>query len=264
MCGGHVTDVSPAVTSRALRYPPPGTTVADMHPRHIVLGTVFVTLLVTPPSTLFASLAQLAAIPLSVRVYDTAGLPDSTRDGALTIAAAALDAADIDTVWRRCWPTVAPGAKVGDLPRTAKERRQGVPADGAGCDAPPLGDELVIRIVGGRTPAAGSKRMTLGDALLDRSSGSGRLATIYFDRVDLLARAAAVDVTRVLGYAIAHELGHLLLATASHSRDGLMRAVWSHDDVRRARGADWRFTKREIAAIRARAGARMTHLVWGD
>ena len=86
----------------------------------------------------------------------------------------------------------------------------------------------------------------------------------YLDRVVRLARAAGVDVARLLGYAIAHELGHLLLADTGHSRDGLMRAVWSDDELRRSRASDWRLTSREAAAIRARRGARMARVVSGD
>ena len=60
----------------------------------------------------------------------------------------------------------------------------------------------------------------------------------------------------LLGNAIAHELGHLLLATTSHGPVGLMRALWSEDEVRRSQSKDWRFAPAEIAVIRRRAEAR--------
>jgi hypothetical protein len=181
-------------------------------------------------------------LPLTVRVYDGAGLPEATRTGALAIAGAALAAAHIDTVWRRC-----------DLRR-----------EDSGCDTPPSGGELVIRIVGARTAPPDTRGLILGDALLERPSGEGRLATIYSNRVELLAHAASVDVARLLGYAIAHELGHLLLRTSDHSRHGLMRAVWSGERVRRAIEDDWKFTDREIAAIRGRRMAAPAHTAWRD
>jgi hypothetical protein len=188
------------------------------------------TLLLILPAPAHAAAAELALLPLTVRVYDATGLPEATRTAALAIAGAALGAAQIDTVWRRC-----------DLRR-----------GNSGCDTPPPGGELVIRIVGARIPPPGTRGLVLGDALLERPSGEGRLATIYSDRVERLAHAASVDAARLLGYAIAHELGHLLLATSEHSRQGLMRAVWSNERVRRAIEDDWRFTDREIAAIRGR------------
>jgi hypothetical protein len=202
-----------------------------MHPRQLLLAASLVAL----PSTIALSAearsakadaeALVATIPLAVRVYDSTGLPASALDRALAVAAAPLDAADIETSWRRCH---------------------------TGCDAPLLRDELVVRIVPGGTAIGTARLMTLGDAMIDRSSGSGRLATIYLDRVVQLAKAAAVDVTRLLGYAIAHELGHLLLGDISHSRTGLMRATWTDDDIRRWRSSDWRLTSKEVAAIRAR------------
>lgn len=209
-----------------------------MQPTHLlILGS-----LVTLTAPLAASAAQLAATPVAVRVYDSVGMSARERERALEVAAGALAAADVDVRWRRC--DAAPGARI--------------------CDLPPAPGELIIRLVptAGRGTTAGP---ALGDAMLDRATGKGCLATIYLDRVGWLARAGSADVTRVLGYAIAHELGHLLLATGTHSEHGLMRAVWTSEDMRRARARDWQFTRREVAAIRARhLTARMAHQVWGD
>ena len=63
--------------------------------------------------------------------------------------------------------------------------------------------------------AARRGTLPLGDAMLDRHTGTGVLATIYVDRVEWLARQAGADSRALLGRAIAHELGHLLLATTS-------------------------------------------------
>jgi hypothetical protein len=37
-------------------------------------------------------------------------------------------------------------------------------------------------------------------------------------------------VVGVLALAIAHELGHVLLASTAHAKAGLMQAVWSHSN----------------------------------
>jgi hypothetical protein len=193
-----------------------------------------------PPS---AFAAQTLKMPLAVRVYDTAGLPDSTHTAALAVASVALAAADIEPVWRRC-----------DGGRAA-----------ARCDTPLRSGELVVRIVRARGPVKLSRPHVLGDAMIDTSTGAGRLATIYFDRVAALARASSVDVPRLLGHAIAHELGHLLLATSTHSGRGLMRAVWTPAHVRRTTQVDWSFTDQEVAAIRTRQRAgRMAQPGSGD
>jgi hypothetical protein len=54
---------------------------------------------------------------------------------------------------------------------------------------------------------------------------------------------------RLLGYAIAHEIGHLLLGTTDHTRVGLMRGRWTHES-----GADkpaqWVFSSAQAISMR--------------
>jgi hypothetical protein len=88
---------------------------------------------------------------------------------------------------------------------------------------------------------------------------------LKLDRVMFLARAAGGNAARLLGYAIAHEIGHLLLASNAHGAHGLMRPIWSSAEVRRGRTADWTFTEQEVAAIRTRLEAARiaANIVWG-
>jgi hypothetical protein len=175
---------------------------------------------------------------VTVRVYDASGLDAATRAAALEVAAATLAPAAY-VWWRHC---SAPGPTPS-------------------CNRGPESGELVLRIVQSRdtadSPAVrGHLRSTnlfpLGDALVDHRTQSGVLATIYLDRVRLLANAAGVTVARLLGHAAAHEIGHLLLASSAHGADGLMRAIWSSEEVRRSRPGDWIFSPRELAIISGR------------
>ena len=52
-----------------------------------------------------------------------------------------------------------------------------------------------------------------------------------------------------LGFAVAHEVGHLLLGTNAHGAAGLMRAVWSRSELQRNDPADWLFTAGESLAM---------------
>jgi hypothetical protein len=55
---------------------------------------------------------------------------------------------------------------------------------------------------------------------------SGTLdATVLYDRVRTFARRYRVRYEVLLGYAMAHEVGHLLLPPRSHSAEGVMRAT---------------------------------------
>jgi hypothetical protein len=91
--------------------------------------------------------------------------------------------------------------------------------------------------------------------MINSQTGAGVLATVYLDRVNWMAQQTGVDARALLGRAIAHELGHLLMATGAHGSNGLMRPVWSESEIRRRKADDWIFRPREIAAIRARMQA---------
>ena len=169
-----------------------------------------------------------------VRVYDANGVMAGTNQAALDQARKTLQAASVDVAWRMC--------------RTSS------------CDGPMAPGELAIRIVRSPLPERHTGNVSLGDAMVNRQSGVGVLATIYFDRVMWLAHEAGTDSRVLLGNAIAHELGHLLLATTSHGPAGIMRALWSKDEVRRGSSQDWSFVPTELATIRRRAETR---LAWG-
>ena len=182
----------------------------------------------TPAGTASAAVALLDGV--TVRVYDAAGLDEGLKQSALAAATRTLTAASIGIHWEHC------------------ER-----ADRT-CTLPLAPGQLVVRIVRAQKPVPALARagLALGDAHVDSTARSGVLATIYADRVEMLAAASGIDVATLLGRAIAHEMGHLLLASNVHSTHGLMRARWSRDDLRRGRGADWLFTPKEIAALKAR------------
>lgn len=112
--------------------------------------------------------------------------------------------------------------------------------------------ELSLRIVRSVVPSGYVGQLPLGDALIDPQSGAGTLATVYVDRVEWIAKQTGTDPRALLGRAIAHELGHLLMPASGHSTRGLMRAIWSGAELRSGRARDWVFEPREVAAIRAR------------
>jgi hypothetical protein len=203
---------------------------------------VFVIVLCTSVTARGAAVTLLN--PLTVRIYDSAGLDAGVMQPALAVAARTLAAASVDVTWMHCAPR--------DAPPTS-------------CAARPSAGELIVRMVRLPVrPSPGGVR-PLGDALVDAGARSAVLATIYVDRVTHLAEAAGTETSTLLGHAMAHELGHLLLATGAHAVHGLMRPIWTREELRQGRAADWRFTRQEIAAIRSRAAVRTAaHLGWSD
>jgi hypothetical protein len=93
--------------------------------------------------------------------------------------------------------------------------------------------------------AAGS----LGYSVVDSRQKRGTLATVFVDRIRMAALRTRLDPARLLGRAMAHEIGHLLLGTTGHSRAGLMRARWSDLDLRRDAAADWLMSPEDVARL---------------
>lgn len=187
-------------------------------------------ILLAAASVLTPSLRMAAAEPLrtsvTVRVYQTAGLPLEVEQRALAEADRVLRGAFVDVEWRRC------GARSSAL----------------ACVEPPDSSELLLRIAPEGTLHQ-RKPATLGEAIIGRCDG-GVLASVFADRVATLAGEAKTDIAVLLGRVTAHELAHLMMHTSvRHARRGLMRPHWTSEEVRRNRADDWLFTAEDVAAI---------------
>ncbi len=79
-------------------------------------------------------------------------------------------------------------------------------------------------------------------------------AYVFYRRAEEQADRYRISRAGVLGAAMAHEVGHLLLATPTHAPSGLMRACWEHEEFVRAARGDLRFSPEEAASIRTRSG----------
>ena len=187
-----------------------------------------------------------------VRVYDAADMSATSHIETLRAATEILTAAGIDIQWLVC-------------------TRGDAPANPPDCGSPLTRDELVVRLV--RVPGTPSARgsLSLGYALIDTPSASGTVATVYVDRVEWLvsgqqghddATVRWCDGATVLGFAVAHEVGHLLMGTTAHGQTGLMRAVWSRTDLLRGDPEDWRFTAADGRAMTRGLRQRRDQRVW--
>jgi len=173
-----------------------------------------------------------------VRAYDAFRVSVLDWNVAMAGAATILDHAGIRIEWVPCSSYRAGDATSGPIR----------------CTLPTARDELTLRIVTGAMQGPADV-MLLGDSMLDQSMRSGTLATIYLEPVERLARAASVTTGTVMARAIAHELGHLLLGTNTHSAHGLMRPVWTAEELTRNEAADWSFPREDGEKMR-RALAR--------
>lgn len=116
------------------------------------------------------------------------------------------------------------------------------------CSQVPGVDQFVVHMVAtGRT----SSDSVFGVAFLGEN-GTGKYCDVFFDRIERANQNFGSGVPALMGTVMAHELGHLLLGSQSHSSQGIMRAVW---DVRSLQGIGigrFLFTRKQAVLIKER------------
>jgi hypothetical protein len=187
-----------------------------------------------------AALAQEARI--LIRMYDVAAAGPELRAEAMRTAASIVSDAGVAVRWMDCSRGGA------DHP----------------CRTVPGARELVVRIM--PTPEleairsrdalsirepSGATHQQLGFAAVGEGSRPGILATVYYVSVQTVARNSGVATSKLLGRAIAHEVGHLLLPGGGHSPSGLMRAPWAYEELTENRREDWLFSPQDRRELRA-------------
>jgi len=126
----------------------------------------------------------------------------------------------------------------------------------AGCLSPRAETDLIVRLIPKALPNASSNGLGIAG-----SSGGYSTAFIFFGRV-LAVRTPTRSLVVILGRALAHEIVHLLLPHEDHTESGLMRGVWSADDLRIASSACLRLPARSIRLIRREALRRALPAAW--
>ncbi len=113
---------------------------------------------------------------------------------------------------------------------------------------------LTVMIIS--SPDAWGERVeatTLG-AAPGTAEGLGRLAYAFFARIRATSQQYRTDVGKLLGYVMAHELGHILLAGGSHPPTGIMSGRWGQFQMDLVAESFLRFTKEEAESIRKSVG----------
>jgi hypothetical protein len=82
------------------------------------------------------------------------------------------------------------------------------------------------------------------------------LASVYYEYAGRLA-SSDTEISIMLGCAIAHEVGHLLLGPNSHSGGGIMHGEWGSTELRLALMGRLLFASQQAKLIRAEARRRM-------
>jgi hypothetical protein len=105
--------------------------------------------------------------------------------------------------------------------------------------------------------AMAGKRPTSSETLGFCLSFENGDAVVLADAIQKRAVIGSTNFTDLLGLAMAHELGHLLLRSASHSVAGIMRARWTEKGLSDDDRGYLRFTYGEAESMRREVRRRM-------
>ncbi len=171
-------------------------------------------------------------LQITVRIYDYAQISPRTLRRAQDEATYVFRQAGVEVLWLECH---SPNhQQISECSRTKG------PA------------EFELRILGqtknGRQAFKGD---TLGYAARDSDGSGGTMASVFYDRVQEVGRREGFSEGMVLGYAVAHEIGHLLLLSEYHSPTGLMRAKLTLQNWQQAAKGSLLFTNEQAESIRA-------------
>lgn len=86
---------------------------------------------------------------------------------------------------------------------------------------------------------------------------SGFFITVFAGLVEQSARRRQIEKSRMLGHVIAHEIGHLLLGSGSHSEQGIMKLPWSTREFDAMKTGRLTFLSVQVKAIQENVAARM-------
>lgn len=173
---------------------------------------------------------------LIFRLHDYAHLSASTLRRMEAEASKVLATAGIRSRWE---------APVGDEPPSRGEEAAGPSV--LVIDVNILSEQMASQV---KLPDA-----ALGYAAPSSATGSPKRVSVVYDHALQLGPISPASLDQLLGYAILHEVGHVLLPSAPHSASGIMRAEWDLEDLWRISQGRLYFNAQQSAAMRAEVAA---------
>jgi hypothetical protein len=188
--------------------------------------------------------ASSSALEITIHVYDYARVEPPQMVEAEALAARVLGQAGIETRWRHCtMPTLGLAAELD-----CAEAGNGM-------------THLIVRILPERmSRKIASRSQQFGTSISTRAGVFSTDAYVFFERVVDLAGGGRSPWRALLGAAIAHEVGHLLLGDNSHHAVGIMRARWGREEIKQILMGVLTFTPRQAERMRADVGRRMNRM----
>jgi len=164
--------------------------LASSGPHHLI-GLITLVLMCPPAA------AEDSTQTLVLRVFNYAQVPVFDLQAAEEEATRIYHAAGISLVW------VNPGAPPNESHRDALH--------------------LTVVLLNGVMAQRKIFEDQLGADILGRADQVTRRAYLFSHRISAVAAERSVDVVRVLGRVLAHEIGHMVLPEPGHAERGIMR-----------------------------------------
>jgi hypothetical protein len=180
-----------------------------------------------------------SGLAVQVRVFDLAHVPRQLREEAEWKASRIFRTAGVTLTWKSGSPLDEEGHQVEYRAAPAG----GVPVPLACGDTDIC--ELDVRLLGNTSDL---KSASLAEAL--PFARYGIRANIFYDRVrTVMDKYGSLAAPAILGHVLAHEIGHVLLGTSTHTPGGLMSAGWSDAEFVRMACAVLPFDRADIRRI---------------
>jgi hypothetical protein len=141
--------------------------------------------------------AQPSRLPVVIRVDDRAGVEKRQLADAKSQVERIFRKADVSVEWQDGSPSFEDGRAIG-------------------------GRRIVVTLLNSET--AGPEARPVSGCALGQAVRSTGHAYVFYNRLAGESLTRPVDLTVMLAYVVAHEVGHLLLPPNSHSRYGIMQA----------------------------------------
>jgi hypothetical protein len=172
--------------------------------------------------------ASCSAQTLVIGLYDYSDLSAKETVRLTETADLAFAHSGIQVVWRYCRGALAV-------------------ASGTTCEGEMQVNEIVMRLQpgGARSSHIGS----MGHTIVSAQGGS--YANVFVPAVRAQAEGFRIPFDLLMGYAVAHEVGHCLLGPG-HSHAGLMRGIWNREDASDMSRMGLHLTKQEARKAVAR------------
>ena len=203
-------------------------------PMSRVFAVLMLTLTIGSPRFATAGQRDDQQVPVTIQIHDYWHVSDESLTRARAIVTAMYDRVGVRVEWT---------GVVQQSERRAGSRPHGSPS------RLPVAQVTVIILTPTMAARVRVEEGALGFAAVPEE-GMGRIAYAIYDRIKDTAARAAMNEDDLLGFAMAHEIAHLLLPRGAHSDSGIMRGHWNVEDLRRVDVLKLEFSAQQASEIR--------------